>query len=141
FLLFFALTEPDDIARRALGDKVTYDVIEQWKESHGYDKPKWPSVDQPIDNMLVDHFSRMLTFDFGRGAADFPPLSPRRLAGRGPRSSLCVRMFFVSLIVSIVIALFVAFFRGTYLHPAGVFSCVLALCIPILPYIIGGQYL
>lgn len=141
FLLFFALTEPDDIARRALGDKVTYDVIEQWKESHGYDKPKWPSVDQPIDNMLVDHFSRMLTFDFGRSDADNTPISTRLLAGIGPSLSLSVPMFFVSLIVSIVIALFVAFFRGTYIDAAGVFICVLAMSIPILLYIIGGQYL
>ncbi len=140
FLLFFAITEPDDIARRALGDKVSEEVIDQWKESHGYNKPKWPTVSVPTDNMLVDHFSGMLRFDFGRSDADDTPIIDRLKEGIGPSLSLTVPMFFMGLAVGISLALFVAFFRATYIDVTGVFVCVFAMSIPILLYIIGAQF-
>ena len=31
FVLFFAVTDPDDIARQSLGERVSQDVIDQWK--------------------------------------------------------------------------------------------------------------
>ena len=32
FVLFFAVTTPDDVARQALGEKALPDVIERWAE-------------------------------------------------------------------------------------------------------------
>ena len=64
FLLFFAVTEPEDIARKALGDKAPPEAIAVWLENHGYDRPLWPWQDWG-DNLLFDHYRRMLTFDFG----------------------------------------------------------------------------
>ena len=83
FVLFFAVTSPDDVARRALGEKALPAVIEQWKANHGYDRPLWPwqSWDE---NLLFDHFRRMLVFDFGRSDADDVPRSERNTAGIGP---------------------------------------------------------
>lgn len=140
FLLFFTVTEPDDIARRALGEKVSVEVIEQWKQSHGYDKPKWPTLAEPTDNMLVDHFRSMLTFDFGKSDADNSPIIDRIRQGAGPSLTLTVPMFFMGLLLGIGLALFVAFFRGTYIDTAGVFVCVLLMSVPILLYIVGAQY-
>ncbi|MFP6641319.1 MAG: ABC transporter permease, partial [Myxococcota bacterium] len=37
FILFFTVTTPDDVARKALGERVSPAVIEQWKANHGYD--------------------------------------------------------------------------------------------------------
>jgi peptide/nickel transport system permease protein len=141
FLLFFTVTEPDDIARRALGEKVSMEVIDQWKQSHGYDKPKWPSLSNPTDNMFVDHYRRMLTFDFGKSDADNMPIVDRIKEGSGPSLSLSVPMFVMGLVLGIGLALFVAFFRTTYIDTAGVFLCVLLMSVPILLYIIGAQYL
>ncbi len=138
FVLFFAVTDPDDIARRALGDKVPPEVIEQWKANHGYDKPLWPW--QAADNLLFDHFRRMVTFDFGRSDADDAPIMDRLRRGIGPSLVLSVPMFAVGLVLGVVLALFVAFFRETYIDSAGVFVCVLAMSISILLYIIAAQY-
>ncbi|MCZ6464711.1 MAG: ABC transporter permease [Proteobacteria bacterium] len=138
FVLFFAVTDPNDIARRALGDKVPPDVIEQWKANHGYDKPLWPW--QAADNLLFDHFRRMVTFDFGRSDADDAPIVDRIRRGIGPSLVLSVPMFAAGLLLGVVLALFVAFFRETYIDSAGVFVCVLAMSISILLYIIGAQY-
>ena len=36
FVLFFLVATPDDVARKALGDKAMPDAIAQWKANHGY---------------------------------------------------------------------------------------------------------
>ncbi len=140
FVLFFAVVDPDDIARRALGEKALPEVLEQWKANHGYDKPLWPWQDVR-DNMLFEHFRSMLTFDFGRSDADDVRISDRLRQGFGPSLALTVPMFVMGVILGIVFSLFVAFFRDTYIDTMGVFLCVLAMSVSILLYIIGAQYL
>jgi peptide/nickel transport system permease protein len=140
FVLFFAVTNPDDIARRALGEKALPEVIEQWKVNHGYDKPLWPWQDVR-ENLLFDHFRRALTFDFGRSDADDTLISERIRKGMGPSLMLTVPLFFLGLVIGILLSLFVAFFRETYIDRMGVFLCVLAMSVSILLYIIGAQYL
>jgi peptide/nickel transport system permease protein len=140
FVLFFTVTTPDDIARRALGEKALPEVIEQWKVNHGYDKALWPWED-PADNLLVEHYRRMLTFDFGRSDADDVPIVQRVRDGVGPSLALTVPMFALGLVLGVLLSLFVAFFRETYIDTVGVLICVLAMSVSILLYIIGAQYL
>jgi peptide/nickel transport system permease protein len=140
FLLFFTVTDPDDIARKALGDKAPPSVIEQWKANHGYDRPLWPWQDWE-ENLLFEHYRRMLTFDFGKSDADDSPIIDRIAAGMGPSLSLTVPLLVLSLFVAIPLSLLVAFFRETYIDRMGVFLCVLAMSVSILLYIIGAQFL
>lgn len=140
FLLFFAVTEPDDIARKALGEKAPAEVIEQWKANHGYDRPLWPWQDWD-DNLLFDHYRRMLTFDFGLSDADDAPIMGRIRKGIGPSLSLTVPLLVLGLLAAIPLSLLVAFFRETYIDRMGVFICVLAMSVSALLYIIGAQYL
>lgn len=141
FVLFFAVATPDDIARRAVGDKAMPEVIEQWKENHGYNQPLFPSPGRWGDNLLVDHFKRTLTFDFGKSDADGVPIRKRIIEGAGPSLSLTLPLFALSLIVSLIVSLFVAFFRDSYIDKAGVILAVLSMSVSILLYIIGGQFL
>mgnify|MGYP000691396617 CR=1 FL=1 len=140
FVMFFAVTDPDDIARKALGEKVPPAVIEQWKTNHGYDRPLWPWQDLD-DNLLFDHYRRMLTFDFGLSDADDSPIIERIREGMGPSLSLTVPLLVLGLLVSIPLSLLVAFFRETYIDRMGVFLCVLAMSVSTLLYIIGAQFL
>ncbi len=140
FLLFFTVTAPDDIARKALGDKAPPEAIEIWKANHGYDRPLWPWQDWD-ENLLFDHYRRMLTFDFGLSDADDSPIIDRIAAGMGPSLSLTVPLLTLGLLVGIPLALLVAFFRETYIDRMGVFLCVLAMSISALLYIIGAQFL
>ena len=89
FVLFFTVTAPDDIARKALGEKAPQAVVEQWKANHGYDRPLWPWQDWD-DNLLFDHYRKMLTFDFGLSDADDSPIADRIRSGMGPSLSLTV---------------------------------------------------
>ena len=140
FILFFTVTKPDDIARRALGEKAPAEVIEQWKINHGYDRPLWPWQDWD-DNLLFDHYRRMLTFDFGLSDADDSPIIDRIAAGIGPSLALTVPLLFFGLVLAIPLSLLVAFFRETYIDRMGVFLCVLAMSVSMLLYIIGAQFL
>jgi peptide/nickel transport system permease protein len=140
FLLFFTVTAPDDIARKALGEKAPPAAIEIWKTNHGYDRPLWPWQDWD-ENLLFDHYRRMLTFDFGLSDADDSPIIDRISAGMGPSLSLTVPLLVLGLIVGIPLSLLVAFFRETYIDRMGVFICVLAMSVSTLLYIIGAQFL
>jgi peptide/nickel transport system permease protein len=141
FVLFFWVTRPDDVARKALGEKAMPSAIEQWKQNHGYDKPLWPTLKRPADNMLAVHFRRMVTFDFGRSDADDEPIMGRIRQGMGPSLALTVPMFLVGIALGIVLSLFVAFFRETYIDKMGVLLSVLGMSVSILLYIIGAQFL
>ncbi len=140
FVLFFLVTNPDDIARRALGEKAPPEAIAQWKVNHGYAKPRFWNPDAPADTMIADHFRRMLTFDFGRSDADDVPIVRRLREGLWPSLSLTLPLFLLELPLAIGIALLVAFLRETYVDRLGVTLCVLGMSISVLLYIVGGQY-
>ena len=78
--------------------------------------------------LLFDHYRRMLTFDFGRSDADDAPISngSRRV---GPSLSLTVPLFALGLVVGLGLALFVAFFRETYIDRAVLVLCMLAMSV------------
>src|SRR5215510_15842434 len=65
FVLFFAVTDPDDIARKAVGERARPEVYAQWKTNHGYDKPlllnrAHAAADHRryTDTLLFDHYRR-----------------------------------------------------------------------------------
>lgn len=140
FVVFFWVATPDDIARRALGEKALPEAIEQWKVNHGYDRPLWPWEDFE-DNMLFSHYESMLTFDFGRSDADNVPILEKIREGAGPSLALTVPMFLLSLPLSVMLSLVVAVFRETYVDRMGVVLCVFGMSVSILLYIIGAQFL
>ncbi len=140
FVVFFWVATPDDIARRALGEKAPPEAIEQWKINHGYDRPLWPWQSLE-DNMLFSHYESMLTFDFGRSDADDVPILEKIRAGAGPSLALTVPMFLLGLPLSVMLSLVVAVFRETYVDRMGVVLCVLGMSVSILLYIIGAQFL
>ena len=55
--------------------------------------------------------------------------------------AIAVPILVIGICVTLTIALFVAFFRATYIDSTGVFVCVVMMSISGLFYIIGGQYL
>src|SRR5262249_34055681 len=103
FVLFFFVTAPEDIARRALGEKAPPEAIHHWSQNHGYDRP-WPQ-------MLVDHYRRMLTFDFGNSDADDVPIARRLREGAGPSLTLMLPLFLLGIPIAVSLSLLVAFFR------------------------------
>ena len=146
FVLFFAVTDPDDIARKAVGERARPEVYAQWKTNHGYDKPliintQAAGTGRFTDTLLAEHYRRMLTFDFGRSDADDSPISRRLREGALPSLGITLPLFAMGLVVSIAVALFVAFFRETYIDRVVLVVCMLTMSVTSLLYIIAGQYL
>ena len=148
FVLFFAVTDPDDIARKAVGERARPEVYAQWKKNHGYDKPLFLNPAYAASDMrrygetlLAEHYRRMLTFDFGRSDADDTPIGARLANGAGPSLSITVPLFLLGLVVAVAMGLFVAFFRETYIDRAVLVLCMLTMSVATLLYIIAGQFL
>lgn len=140
YALFFLVTNPDDIARRAVGEKAMPSVIQQWKKNHGYDRPLYPKAGAWTDNLLVDHFRRMLTFDFGRSDADDSPIVDRLASGMKPSLLLTTPAFVLGLVIAVGLSLLVTLFRDSYIDELALILGVLGMSIPGLLYIIGGQF-
>ena len=140
FVLFFLVATPDDIARKAVGEKAGPEALAQWKTAHGYDRPRLWNPVHPLDTMLVDHFRRMLSFDFGRSDADDTPIRERLRTGIGPSLSLTLPLFVIGVTLAVALALLTAFLRDSYLDRSVLAFSVLIMSISILLYIVGGQY-
>ena len=145
FALFFVVNTPDDMARMQLGAKrVTPEAIQKWKEERGYDKPLlWnsasPGLSRATDTIFFDKSVRLFAFDFGM-AEDKRDIAHEIRARMGPSLALAIPALLVGLAVNITFAMFMAFFRATYLDFWGVVLCVAMMSISTLFYIIGGQY-
>jgi peptide/nickel transport system permease protein len=83
---------------------------------------------------------RLFAFDFG-AAEDNRDIAAEIRARMGPSLALAVPALIVGLLVNITFAMFMAFFRATYLDFWGVVLCVAMMSVSTLFYIIGGQYL
>jgi len=157
FVLFFLYAEPEAMARKALGEKASIEVVDKWISAHGYDRPKFFNTEHRIseagfwrdatsgrfwtDTILFDHFYNMLSFNFGNSDIDDAPILDRIKRGAGPSLTVTVPLFMLGTLITIAISLFVAFFRGTYIDHAGLFVTVLAMSVVIFVYIMVGQYL
>ncbi|QMT60691.1 ABC transporter permease [Legionella sp. PC997] len=146
FILFFMVNTPDDIARMHLGQKhVEQQVIEDWKATHGYDLPLFYNEQktgiQKIQATLFFQKSlKLFTFDFGVSDSG-RDISEDITYRMWPSLSIAVPVLLLDIVANIIVAMAMAFFRGTYLDLTGVVLCIILMSISSLFYIIGGQYL
>jgi peptide/nickel transport system permease protein len=146
FLLFFIVNSPDDMARMQLGVKrVTPEAIETWKRERGYDKPllfneQAEGLNKVSDTIFFDKSARLFVFDFGSSDSGRNigfDISQRMW----PSLAIAIPVLLAGLLANISFALFIVFFRATYIDFAGVVLLVAMMSISGLFYIIGGQYL
>ena len=146
FVLFFVVNTPEDMARLHLGERhVTQDAIEKWKSERGYDKPLiWNTnaqgADKLRDTIFYTNSAKLFMFEFGQSDSgrDIGYDISQRM---WPSLAITLPVFIVGLLLTITLALIVAFFRGTYIDTWAVIFCVAMMSISSLFYIIGGQYL
>jgi len=146
FLLFFVVNSPDDMARMQLGEKrVTPEAIQTWKQERGYDRPllfnqEATGLGKVTDTMFFAKSVRLFAFDFGASdnGRDIGFDIGQRM---WPSLAIAVPVLLVGLLVNISLALFIVFFRATYIDYASVVLLVAMMSISGLFYILGGQYL
>lgn len=146
FTLFFVVNTPDNMARMQLGMKrVSPEAIQAWKHEHGYDKPLLYNAGAAGIQKLTDtiFYTKSVTlFAFHFGAADDGRDIGYDIRQRMWASlAIAIPVFLIGILTNITFALFIAFFRATYIDLWGVVLCVVLMSISGLFYIIGGQYL
>lgn len=145
FVLFFMVNTPDDMARLQLGGRyIKTEAIEQWKHQHGYDLPLfYNSNAQGVEHLAQTLFFQkslsLFRFEFGvsdSGRDIMYDLSHRMW----PSLAIALPTLCLGLLVNIVIAMLMAYFRKTYLDITAVVCCIMAMSISGLFYIIAGQF-
>ena len=124
-----------DISIEIAGKNATPETIKEIREEYGLNKPLFLSW----DSQFINHFKSALTFDFGR-ARDREPVIDKIKRGAGPSLALMVPMFLGEVIISISIALIIAFVRGSKWDILAVVICVAGMSVPYLSFILFGQY-
>lgn len=146
FALFFVVNTPDDMARLQLGVKrVTPEAIAEWKAARGYDQPLFfnpeaRGLGAVTETIFFSKSVRLFVGDFGR-AEDGRDITREMLNRMGPSLAIALPTFVLGLLVTVSLALMLAFFRATALDLWGVVLCVAMMSVSGLFYIIGGQYL
>ena len=146
FILFFVVNSPEDMARLHLGERhVTPEAVEKWKAERGYDKPLLWNVEQggaeqATDTIFFRNTVKLFLFEFGQSDSgrDIGYDISQRM---WPSLAITLPVFIVGLLMTISLALMIAFFRGTYIDTDAVVLCVAMMSISILFYIIGGQFI
>lgn len=121
-----------DPTYQMLGKHANARQIVELRREYGFDQPHYIQFAQ--------YLKQIVTFDYGRSYATKQPISQMILNGLGPSLTLTIPAFLLTTMIGIVIALLVAYFRGKFLDKITVILCVLGMSLPMLAYILFGQY-
>ena len=146
FALFFMVNSPDDMARMQLGNKhVKQAEITQWKVQRGYNLPLFYNENEAgftaiTKTLFFQKSLRLFAFDFGISDAgrDIGYDISQRM---WPSLSIALPVLLFGMLLDILFAMMMAFFRSSYLDLSGVIFCIILMSISTMFYIIGGQYL
>jgi peptide/nickel transport system permease protein len=148
FLLFNVFASPEAIARKQLGKNPTEAQVKAWVQAHGMDKPLFINIERgadgalrPLDSRFWNHMRELLLFDFPESDSLHEKVGDLLKQKIVPSLTITVPAFLLSILVTLPVALFIAYHRGTYLDRLALFICVILMSIVILNYIIIGQYL
>ncbi|GIX06013.1 MAG: peptide ABC transporter permease [Candidatus Poribacteria bacterium] len=146
FVLFFAITPPETMAYQILGEKNTTQAdIRNWLAERGYDRPLlwnpqasgWAKL---TDTIFFKKTVPLFWFDFGASDQDRRMIGTEIRRRMGPSLLIATPTFLAGLLVNILVAMTVAYYRGTYLDTGVVVICVALMSISVLFYIIAVQY-
>jgi len=96
-------------------------------------------LDRSYFTQYLDIVKSAFTFDFGRSWSTKQEIIEMIKNGSGPSLTVTFPAFIISTILSLVISLFVAFYRGKWLDKSTVLVCVAMMSVPSLAYILFGQ--
>jgi peptide/nickel transport system permease protein len=148
FLLFNVFASPEAVARRQLGKNPTQVQVKAWITAHGMDKPMFFNIRagkdgrlHPFDSRFWNQMKELLLFQFPESDYLHEKVGNLIKVKIVPSLTITVPAFILSIIVTLPLALFVAYYRGTYLDKMALFVCVILMSVNVLVYIFVGQYL
>jgi peptide/nickel transport system permease protein len=115
-----------------LGKNATARQMEELREQLGLNKP--------LFDQYLDVVKSAFTFDFGRSWATKQEITHMIRQGAYPSMCLTIPAFVISTILSLIISLVVAFYRGKGIDLFIRFLCIAGVSISALAYILFFQY-
>jgi peptide/nickel transport system permease protein len=131
FLLFNVIS--GDPTAVLLGKNATAKQMAELREQLGLNKS--------LFLQYLDVVKSAFTFDFGRSWATKQEISSMIIQGAYPSLCLTVPAFVISTLLSLIISLVVAFYRGKGIDLFIRFLCIAGMSISALAYILGFQWL
>lgn len=144
FILFYMLQKPETMARRMLGPKASPQAVENWVKQRGYDKPVFINT-QPgrawYDSQFCRYVVSLATFDLGVSDATGQPVLDRFKEGAIPSLAITLPAFILGIVLAVSMSLFFVYVRETKIDFAGTIFAVALMSIPVMVYVIFGQWL
>jgi peptide/nickel transport system permease protein len=98
-------------------------------------------MNNPLDSQFIFYLNRLVHLDFGVSHSTNQRVSKLLLDGIGPSLMLTVPIFFIGLITAVMLSLFCAFWRDTWVDRFFVVFSVALMSVNYLVWIVAGQYL
>ncbi len=98
-------------------------------------------MNNPFDSQFLFYLKQLAHLDFGVSSSTNQRVSKLLADGIGPSLMLAVPIFFIGLITSVMLSLFCAFWRDTWVDRFFVVFSVALMSVNYLVWIVGGQYL
>jgi peptide/nickel transport system permease protein len=130
FLLFNVVG--GDPALQAAGRHATAERVAEIAHELGTDKP--------LHIQYINFVKQIIYFDYGRSWSSHQAISQMFMDGIGPSLSLTLPAFVLILILSIVMAMLLAYYRGGILDRTVMIVCLGAMSVSSLVYILYMQY-
>jgi peptide/nickel transport system permease protein len=154
FLLFFVVQSPEAMARRVLGPKASPQTVQTWLSNRGYDKPllwaprregqswgDYVASREWADTLFARQMTRLATFDLGTSDVTGRPLKEIFAEGALPSLLITLPSFLIGLSIALGLALYLVYVRNSLLDLSGVLLCVALMSVPVMVYIIFGQWI
>ena len=133
-LIFFLFNWVGGDPALVLAGKITNpEQIENIRKQLGVDQPYW--------YQLWIFVKQIVTFDFGRSWATNEAVSNILITRVGPTLTIMIPVLFLETILGVILAIGVAYVRGTLTDRAIMMVCTVAMSISFLVYIIVAQYI
>jgi peptide/nickel transport system permease protein len=97
-------------------------------------------LDRHWSLQYFDIVKSAFTFDFGRSWSTKQEIFEMFKAGALPSLTVSVPAFILATIISIIISLFIAYYRGSLADKISVFICVTLMSVSSMAYILFGQW-
>ena len=131
------------MALRMLGPKASPQAIQNWIHNRGYDKPIFFNTrhDQSLfDSQFFNHVKSLALFNLGKSDATGEPILAMFKRGAVPSLLITLPAFLLGLSMAVLAALLLVFVRESLLDVTGTILCVISMSIPIMVYVIFGQW-
>lgn len=122
-----------DPAAQAAGRYATPEQIQVMREQMGLNKP--------LPHQYFDLVKSIFTLDFGRSWSSKQEIKKMIVDGIGPSLTVTVPGFLLSLLITIPLALALAYRRGSLLDKSAMVACLGLTSISSVVYVLAGQYI